>query len=72
MLGLERGATLTYNEWCWYLKAREEPEYEVDEGVSVPDAGGAQPASEPPVPRWQRHVDLLTAQCCLWRRKAIV
>ena len=60
--------------------AREELEYEVPDDVSAPDAARAPApdaarapaASDSPVPRWRRHADLLTAQYCLWRRKAII
>merc|ERR1712060_513854 len=80
VFGLEREAKLTYDEWCRCLMAREELEYDVPDDVSAPDsaqapapdAARAPAASESPVPRWRRHAYLLTAQYCLWRRKAII
>ena len=84
VFGLEREANLNYEEWCRCLMARDELEYDVDEEHPAADAGGAlsgapDPESAPvvgssslPVPRWRRHADLLTAQYCLWRRKAII
>ena len=73
VFGLERDTRLTYPEWCRCLMAREELEYEVGEEHPAAEAATARSvASESPVPRWRRHPDLLTAQYCLWRRKAII
>eukprot|EP00959_Pyramimonas_sp_CCMP1952_P274159 5730646-Pyramimonas_sp.AAC.1 len=72
VFGLEREAKLTYDEWCRCLMAREELEYEVPDDGPAPDSAQAPASSESPVPRWRRHADLLTAQYCLWRRKAII
>eukprot|EP00959_Pyramimonas_sp_CCMP1952_P135680 2838626-Pyramimonas_sp.AAC.1 len=72
VFGLERDATLTYNEWCRYLTVREELEYDVHGEVAASDGVAAPAAMDTVLPRWRRHVDLLTAQYCLWRRKAII